>query len=101
MAAFEHAQRCPTDPARHALLRGRQGDPVVSSPADENRATDSDEALPGVVFPTRLEQPAYSRLMARFVSERIIREPPEQLFHSARIAGRPRRIAAGVGNRNH
>ena len=64
-------------------------------------AADLNEALPGVVFPTRLEQPAYSRLMAWFVSERIIPEPPEQFFHSARIAGRPRRIAAGVGNRNH
>ncbi len=51
MATFEHTQGRPADPARHALLRGRQGDPVVPSAADEDRAANTVEALPGVVFP--------------------------------------------------
>ena len=100
MAAFEHTQGRPTDPARHALLRGRQGDPVVPSATDENWTADAVEAVPGVESPTGFELPAYSRLMARFVGERI-RECREEFIHSVRIVGSPRRIAPCVENRNH
>ena len=98
MAAFEHAQGSSRDPARHAFLRGRQGDPVVPTAADENRAADPDEALPGVVFPTGSEHPAYSGLMAGFVGKRIIPPRSEEFVHSGGIIGLPSRVAPYVGN---
>jgi len=49
------------------------------------------EAIPSVVSPTRLEQPDYSGLMARFVGERIIHRAFEQILHPNRVVGRPHR----------
>src|SRR5262245_5203054 len=101
MAALEHTQGRPTDPARHPLLRHRQGDPVIPSAADENRAADPVEALPGIVCATRLEKTVYSYVVVRFASERIILPGNEEFFHSARIVRRPGCIAPLVGNRDH